>query len=59
MGLGWIFCFVEKSDRIVLAGRIVYWLAGFYWLDRISGYCWICIVLLGLAGLYQLDWIGS
>ena len=23
MGLGWLCCFVEKSDRIVLAGWIV------------------------------------
>ena len=58
MGLGWLCCFVEKSDRIVLAGWIVYWLAGLYRRDRISGYRWIWIVLAGLAGLDRLDWIG-
>ena len=59
MGLGWICCFVEKLDSIVLADWIVYWLAGLYWLDCIAGYRWIYIVSAGLAGLDRLDWIGS
>ena len=59
MGLGWICCFVEKSDHIVLAGWIMYWLAGLYRMDRIAGYRWIWIVSAGSAGLDRLDWIGS
>ena len=49
----------------MLAGWIVYWLAGSYQLDRIAvsldhwiaGYHWIWIVSAGLAKLDRLDWL--
>ena len=56
MGLGWLYCFVEKSDRTVLDGWIFYWLAGLYRLDRNR---WISLELdrIGWIGSAGLDWI--
>ena len=52
MDLGWICCFVKKSDRIVLAG----------WIVSAGSYHWIlldldCIGWIGWIGLTGLDWI--
>ena len=56
MGLGWLCCFVEKSDCIgwldcVLAG----WIVSLY--RCIDGYLWIWIVSAGLAGLDHNGWM--
>ena len=56
MGLGWLCCFVEKSDRIgwldcVLAGWIV---------SAISAGSYRCITVsldISGSGLYRLDWM--
>ena len=53
MGLAWLCCFVEKLDRSILAGWIVYWLAGLYRLDRIA----VSLDISG-SGSYRMDWIG-
>ena len=54
MGLGWLCCFVEKSDRIGWLDRIGWIVSLYRWismdLDRIGWIGWI-----GLAGLAGLD----
>ena len=42
MGLGWICCFVEKLDCIVLDG----------WIVSAGSYFWISL------DLYRINWIG-
>ena len=63
MGLGCICCFVEKSDRIVLASWIV--LGGSYiwiWIVSAGSYRWIYLYMdrigcIGWIGSAELDWI--